>query len=80
MEKHVFNVSDMNCNGCVATIQKDLEADTRIQTIDIKLSKKQVTVSGEVTSEESAEIIRNAGFHPEPAAGKKGFLGGLFSS
>jgi len=79
MEKHVFNVSDMNCNGCVATIQKDLQADARIQTVDIKLSKKQVTVSGDVTSEESAEIIRNAGFHPEPDSGKRGLLGGLFS-
>ena len=80
MEKHVFKVNDMNCNGCVATIQKDLEADARVETIDIQLSKKQVSVGGELTSEESAEIIRNSGFNPEAGVQKKSFLGSLFSS
>ncbi len=41
MEKHVFKVSDMNCNGCVATIQKGLEADARVESIDIQLSKNK---------------------------------------
>ena len=65
MEKHVFKVNDMNCNGCVATIRQGLEADTRIETVDIQLSKKQVSVSSDLTPEETAEIIRNSGFNPE---------------
>ncbi|MBT4034028.1 MAG: heavy-metal-associated domain-containing protein [Candidatus Marinimicrobia bacterium] len=80
MEKHVFIVSDMNCNGCVATIQKGLEVDARIESIDIQLSKKQVSVSGDITSDETAEILRNSGFKPEESVQKKGFLGSLFSS
>ncbi|NQT63500.1 MAG: heavy-metal-associated domain-containing protein [Candidatus Marinimicrobia bacterium] len=80
MDKHVFKVNDMNCNGCVATIQKGLEADARVDTIDIQLSKKQVSVSGDLTTEETAEIIRNSGFNPEQSTEKKGFLGSLFSS
>lgn len=80
MDKQVFNVSDMNCNGCVASIRQGLEADARIQTVDIQLSKKQVTVQGELSTDETAEIIKNAGFHPEQSVAKKGFLGGLFSS
>lgn len=80
MEKHIFKVSDMNCNGCVSTIQQGLEADPRIETFDIKLSKKEVSVSGELSAEETAEVIRNSGFNPEVSAGKKSFLGGLFSS
>jgi len=80
MEKHVFKVSDMNCNGCVATIRQGLEADTRVETIDIQLSKKQVSVSGDLTTEETAEIIKNSGFSPEQATEKKGFLGSLFSN
>ena len=80
MEKHVFKVSDMNCNGCVATIQKGLEADARVESIDIQLSKKQVSVSGDITSDETAEILRNSGFKPEESVQKKGFLGSLFSS
>ena len=80
MEKQVFKVSDMNCNGCVATIQKDLKADARVKTVDIKLSKKQVSVQGDLSPEETAEIIRNSGFHPEQSSEKKRFLGRLFSS
>jgi len=79
MEKHVFKVSDMNCNGCVATIRQSLEADTRIETFDIQLSKKQVSVEGNLSTEETAEIIRDSGFNPELSTQKKGFLGSLFS-
>ncbi len=80
MEKQVFTVSDMNCNGCVATIKQGLESDDRIQTFDIQLSKKQVTVQGDLTADETAEIIRNSGFNPAVGAPKKSFLGNLFSS
>ncbi len=80
MEKHVFKVSDMNCNGCVATIQQGLEADERVETFDIRLSKKQVTIGGDLSSEESAEILKNSGFNPEKSTENKGFLGSLFSS
>ena len=80
MEKHVFTVNNMTCNGCVSSIQHGLEADTRIKSINIKLSKKVVTVEGDLTSEEAAEVIRNSGYEPEVGAQKKGFLGNLFSS
>ncbi len=80
MEKHIFKVNDMNCNGCVASIRQGLEADKRVESIDIQLSKKQVTVAGDLTTEETAEIITNSGFHPEQSTEKKGFLGSLFSS
>ena len=79
MEKQVFTVNDMNCNGCVSSIRQGLEADGRIETVDIQLSKKQVSVQGDLTAEETAEIIREAGFQPEMGAKKKGFLGNLFS-
>ncbi len=80
MDKHVFKVNNMNCNGCVATIRQGLEADTRIETVDVRLSKKQVIVSGDLSQEETAEIIRNTGFTPELGSEKKGFLGSLFSN
>ncbi len=80
MEKHVFKVSDMNCDGCVANIQRGLEADSRIKSFDIQLSKKQVSVEGDLNLEEGAEIIRNSGYSPEPSTEKKGFLGSLFSN
>jgi len=80
MEKHVFNVRDMTCEGCVASIRSELQADPRIKTVSFKLSRKEVEVTGEVSAKESAEMIRNAGFHPEEGEGKKGLLGRLLSS
>ena len=79
MEKHVFTVDNMTCNGCVANIRQSLEADQRIQSIDIQLSRKRVTVEGDINSQETAEIIRQAGYHPEEGSKSKGLLGGLFS-
>ncbi len=80
MEKQVFTVNDMNCNGCATTIRQGLEADDRVQNIDIQLSKKQVLVEGNLTPDETAEIMRNSGFHPEISVQKKSFLGNLFSN
>ncbi len=80
MHKHVFTVNNMTCNGCVSSIQQGLETDARIRSIDIKLSKKLVTVEGDLTTEEAAEVIRNAGYQPEVGVQKKSFLGNLFSS
>lgn len=79
MDKHVFTVNNMTCNGCVSTIQQGLEADARIKSIDIKLSQKRVTVEGDLSAEQAAEVIRNAGYQPEIGIQKKGFLGNLFS-
>lgn len=80
MDKHVFTVNNMTCEGCVANIQRGLDADSRIKSINIKLSKKSVVVEGDLTSDEAAELIRNAGYKPEAGVEKKGFLGNLFSS
>ncbi len=80
MNKQLFSVSDMNCSGCVSTIRQSLESDARVKVVDIKLSKKQVSVEGDLSFEETAEIIREAGFKPEAGVEKKSFLGNLFSS
>ncbi|NQV14273.1 heavy-metal-associated domain-containing protein [bacterium] len=80
MDKHIFTVSNMNCNGCAATIREGLEADNRVQAIDIELAKKRVSVEGDLTMEEAAAIINSSGFQPEVFIQKKGFLGSLFSN
>jgi len=80
MDRQNFTVSDMNCNGCVSTIRQGLEADGRIKSVDINLSKKLVSVKGDLTPEQTAEIIRNVGFKPEIGVEKKSFFGNLFSN
>lgn len=79
MNKHIYIVNNMTCNGCVSTIQNGLEADARVHSVDIKLPKKRVTVVGELTADEAAEIIRNSGYQAEAAPEKKGILGNIFS-
>lgn len=79
MAKQIFQVNDMNCNGCATTIRQGLESDRRINSIDINVSKKRVAVEGDLTPDESAQLIRDSGFHPEITVEKKGFFGSLFS-
>lgn len=69
----------MHCNGCVSTIRGGLEADDRVNDIEINLKKKKVSISGQLNSDEAAEIIRNVGYSPEPQDQKKGIIGSLFS-
>jgi len=78
MEKQLLTVSNMTCNGCVSNIQKALEEDKRIQTIDIQLSKKLVSVTGDLTPEETAKVIQDAGYDATIGAQKSGFFGKLF--
>jgi len=79
MGKQIFQVNDMNCKGCATTIRQGLESDDRIYTIDINVPKKRVSIEGDLTPDESAQIIKDSGFHPEIAGKKKGFFGSIFS-
>jgi len=79
MDKHRFTVNNMTCNGCVSTIRQGLEADSRVKSVDIKLSKKLVSIEGDLSSEEAAGIIISSGYTPTVGTQKKGFLGSLFS-
>lgn len=80
MEKQYFTVNNMTCGGCVSNIQKALEEDDRINTIDIQLSKKLVTVTGELSAAETASVIQAAGYNAQVGKPKTGILGKLFSS
>ena len=79
MNKHTFEVSNMNCDGCVTNIRQALESDDRINNIHIQLSKKLVNVEGALTSEEAASIINAIGYNTTEPSEKKGILGNLFS-
>lgn len=79
MNKHTITVNSMKCDGCVSTIQGSLEADDRIQDIDIQLSKKLVIVTGDLSEDQAAGIIIGSGHTAEPTAEKKGLFSGFFS-
>jgi cation transport ATPase len=61
--KYTVTVKDMNCDHCVATIDKAL-ANAGINERDINLEKKTVTFDASHI-EKGLEAIQNAGYTPE---------------
>lgn len=79
MADYNFKVNNMNCNGCVANIQRALESDENIASFTIELSDKKVTVQSELDEQAVAKVIIDAGYDAVPDSGKKGFLNTLFN-
>jgi len=61
-----FKVSDMTCEGCAGKIRKALEASEQIGEIKIDVPGHKVNVTGSADEETVAELIRSAGYTPEP--------------
>lgn len=74
-----LKVSNMNCDGCVANIQRALEADANISSFQIELSDKLVTVNSELEEQVVAQIIKDSGYDATPYTDKKGFLSTIFN-
>ena len=58
----VFDVPDMSCQHCVATISKALAAEMPGVPVAIDLARHEVRVSGDAARAEHA--IREAGYEP----------------
>ncbi|WP_293859901.1 heavy-metal-associated domain-containing protein [uncultured Alsobacter sp.] len=58
----VFDVPDMSCQHCVATISKALAAEMPGVPVAIDLAKHEVRVSGDAARAE--HVIRDAGYEP----------------
>jgi cation transport ATPase len=62
--KEITLSTNMHCGSCVAKLGKVLNAQTKIHhwKADVTLSNKPVTVHGDVTEDEVAGLIQQAGF------------------
>lgn len=58
----VFEVPDMSCQHCVATITKALAAGLPGATVAIDLAQHEVRVTGDAARAE--HVIREAGYEP----------------
>jgi len=77
MNDLIFKVEDMTCGGCASRIQTALENSDSVSSVDIDIAKQLVTVTTSAEKEQISDLIRKAGYSPEPVS--KGLLGSLFS-
>lgn len=60
--KTQFNVEKMMCGGCSANIEKVLADVAGVDSIDISLDDKTVTIEGDIDTGAIAMVITEAGY------------------
>ena len=61
---HQFTVSDMTCGHCAGTIAKAVKSEDPTATIDISLRERVIKVGSQLSREEIARVIAEAGYTP----------------
>lgn len=59
-------VTGMHCQSCVAKLEAAISKDPGVQDVEVVLEPGRVTVTGPITKQRIAEIVRSAGFVPDP--------------
>jgi len=62
----VFNVEKMMCGGCEANVKKALANVASIDSVEVDLEAKTVTVEGDIDAADVAKIISDAGYPATP--------------
>ncbi len=63
---HRFSVGDMTCGHCASTITKAVKDADSKATVEVRLAEKRVAVASQLSQDEIAEAIRQAGYTPRP--------------
>ena len=63
----VFNVEKMMCGGCEANVKKVLAEVSSVDSVNVDLEAKTVSVEGDIDSAEIAKVISDAGYPATPA-------------
>ena len=58
----VFNVEKMMCGGCEANVKKVLAEVSSVDSVNVDLEAKTVSVEGDIDSAEIAKVITDAGY------------------
>jgi copper chaperone CopZ len=67
MSKILLNVSGMKCGGCVANVEKALNAVSGIESVQVSLEQKSATVTGTADPAMLARVVTEAGYPAEVA-------------
>jgi len=63
---HQFSVGDMTCGHCASTITKAVKDADSKATVEVRWAEKRVAVASQLSQDEIAEAIREAGYTPRP--------------
>ncbi len=63
----IFNVEKMMCGGCEANVKKALAEVAGVESVEVDLDAKTVTVEGDIDITTIASIISDAGYPATPA-------------
>lgn len=63
---HQFSVGDMTCGHCASTITKAVKDADGKATVEVRLAEKRVAVASQLSQDEIAEAISEAGYTPRP--------------
>ena len=58
----VFNVEKMMCGGCEANVKKVLAEVASVDSVEVDLDAKTVTIEGAIDTAEIVKIITDAGY------------------
>ena len=58
----IFNVEKMMCGGCEANVKKALADVAGVDSVEVDLEAKTVTVDGAIDAAAIAKIISDAGY------------------
>ncbi len=62
-----FNITGMNCPHCQAAVTRAIAGVDGVESVDVSLSAKLATVTGDPEAEDVIEAVRAAGFDATPA-------------
>jgi copper chaperone len=65
---HTFEVPDMTCGHCVATITRAVKAADASARVEVFLAAHRVTIESKLSREELARLIAAAGYAPRAQA------------
>ena len=58
----IFNVEKMMCGGCEANVKKVLADVANVDSVEVDLDAKTVTVEGAIDASDIAKAITDAGY------------------
>ena len=69
METRTYSVPGMHCDHCKAAVGRELEAVTGVDSVDVDLDRKLVTIRGEALDDAALiTAIDEAGYDAEDVA------------
>ena len=71
ISEHRLSIAGMSCAGCVASVEKALQAVTGVQSASVNFAEHTAQVSGDVAVEELITAVKAAGYDAAELRGKE---------